>query len=1151
MSFPKLINDRYLLSPNVKTGRISEVYQATDGHIPGKVIALKAFKFGLFKDAVIQEAFERESRILSELEHASIIPLLDFGIEPTTRRPFLVLDWGGNDLTASIDKNNIRDWDSFYEMFGRGILEALAYAHSRGVVHRDIKPADLLRTEDGRIRLADFGIAKYREFLDANLDLRDFVNEPFTPENGYDPNYSFASDVFGFGAIALDFLSGVPLKKWADLRKALGQVQAPREILDIFEGAVSTDPRVRPEDAQVLLAEIERIQGARRRQNRQRRACFFVLTGNALQGLKKTEYLAQEPDAHALVVRELNDDSVIRNFARINQETGERENVENEYLLCGSNIEFHAAVDRDTGSHLAILSARRPNSSVDLDRIREEGWHHPFEFRPGKHPIISQGRQVVEDLKLGWEQFLLLQSQAQAAKAEEDLFRGWAALIQARSEQAEGQQAMPYNDLSIEGNRITFRTQKPLDAAAVEQFWEVPITPEYCLRGIIDDVDGDLATLYVEGTVPKVLSKTGILRLDARSTRAALKKQKDALDSLRFGNCVRSELKRCTLRPETCSSGEIRGLEKCWFENIDSDKRDAVERALASKDFFVVHGPPGTGKTMFIAELVLQFLARNPGKRVLLTSQTHIGVDNAIERLVQVPRGLEVIRVGFQEAKVSQSVHKFLLKNRIIEWSNNVQQRAELFIEKWAAQQGIKLHEIRLGLRLGHLINVLRRKEDDERALHALRTGLVLPPGPSDNEGKTTTEGEQAEQKSLQAEDIREQVEAFQGRLQKARSEDKRLRDELRHEGADGKAVADKPLQALIAYQESLFGKSAANRRFRQLLELNAEWLQRFGTGEDCLEAILTAQDVVSGTCIGIGGISQDSLGEFDLCILDEASKATPTEALVPLTKSKKWILVGDTKQLPPYVDANIDDKKVWERFEIDPQTLRETLLLRLQAHLPATLQAQLSTQHRMVGPIGNLISQVFYDGTLKSVREELCPVISCVIPKPVTWLTTSALKEKRERNNGASFLNPTEAQQVVKVIDRVESFATNMQSAQRISVAVLSGYAAQTEHVRELLEQKRREWRHVDVVCHTIDAFQGREADFAIFTVTRSNHDDREGHLKSPERINVGLSRGRNGLCIIGDADFCSTFSGSPLSKVIEHIAAHVQECCIQKVAS
>ncbi|MCX6848107.1 MAG: AAA domain-containing protein [Verrucomicrobia bacterium] len=1095
MSLPKLICDRYALSPTLKVGRISDVFKATDVHCPGSIIALKIFKFGLFKDEVIQEAFDRESRILSELQHESIIPMLDFGVEPITKRPFLVLDWGGTDLTAIIDKNNIRDWDSFYELFGRGILEALAYAHSRGVVHRDLKPADLLRTDDGRIRLADFGIAKYREFLDANLDLREFVNEPFSPENGYDPNYSFASDVYGFGAIVLDFLSTVPLKKWTDLRKALGQVQAPREILDILEGAVSADPGVRPNDAQFLLAEIERIQRVRQREGIKRRPCFFVLANTALNGLKKTEYLEHERDAQSLVVRELNAGSVLKKFERLNKDTGHREYAEGEYSLCGSNIEFHAAVDRETSAHLVILSARRPASSADLDRNREEGWSHPFEFKFGNHPVPREGKQLIEDIKLGWEQHEEGRNQSKLARDEENLFRGWAALLQARGEQANDQLSVPYTDRTVEGNRITFRTKRPLDASAVEQFWEVPINQEYCLRGIVDHVEVDLVTLYVEGKVPKALPQVGVLRLDARSTRAALRRQKDALDSVRFENCVRSELKNSILRPEACTSSEVVKIDKWSFEKLDPDKCDAVQRALAARDFFVVHGPPGTGKTTFITELVLQFLEKQPNGRVLLTSQTHIGVDNAIERLVGVAPKLEIIRVGYQESKVSQSVHTYLLQNRIQEWSKKVQEKAESFIERWSEEHGIKLKEVKLGLRLGQLIKVLRRKAEDDRALLTLRNGLTKLVEISTEGNESDAEvlaSEAAEQKALQEEEAKEQIEMLQLQLQKARAEERRLREDLARSGEDGKAVANESLDDLIGYQEELIGRSEANRKFRSLLELRGEWTQRFGRGEDCLEAILIGQDVVAGTCIGVGGVPQESLGQFDLCILDEASKATATEALVALAKSKKWILVGDSKQLPPYVDVALRDKTIWERFELDRQSLEETLLLRLQARLPVELQAQLSTQHRMVPAIGNLISTVFYDGVLNSVRSESCPILARVLPKPVTWLTTSKLVGRKERNHGASFLNLAEAQEIVKIIDRVEFYADAIKKGSRdqigaknrIHIAVLSGYAAQVAHIQDLLEQKHREWRYVEVACHTIDSFQGREADFAIFSV-------------------------------------------------------------------
>jgi len=1158
MKLPTLICDRYLLSPTVIDGRISEVFKATDAHHPGRVVAVKVFKFGLFKDAVIQEAFEREGRILAEIQHPSIIPLFDFGVEPQTRRPFLVLDWGGKDLKASIDKNNIREWDNFYDLFGKGILEALAFAHSRGVVHRDLKPGDLLRTDDGKIRLADFGIAKYRDFLDHNLDLAQFVTEPFTPERGYDPNYSYASDVFGFGAITLDFLSTVDLKKWGDLRVALSQVQAPREILDIIEHAVSPDPAVRPADAQILLAEINKIQNARRRQSAQRRPSFVFITPTAFSTLKRSEYLSNDRDAQALVLREINSGSVLRKFLRLNRDTGIREYAEDEFSLYGTNMEFHLKVDSETKAYLVLVSARRPASSADFDRNRDESWPHPFDFKVGRHPVPEEGRKLMADLRLGCEQFENQRIDAMMSRAEENLFRGWSAMLQARSEQADQNQAVPYNDRTIEGNRVTFRTQRPLEVSALEQFWEVPLGENRSIRGIIDSVEGDLVTMYVEGGAPNTLPANGILRLDSRSTKAALKRQKDALDNVKFGKAARTDLKQFILHPESCQSEEITLSDKWWLEDIDPDKHEAVQRALAAKDFFVLHGPPGTGKTTFITELILQFLARNPHKRVLLTSQTHIGVDNAIERLAAIPRGLEIIRIGQQAAKIAESTHKYLLQNRIRDWNEEVQKKAGDFIEAWSARQGVNIREVRLGLRLGQLIGILRQKTRDEDDLEGLKQFQLQkhPQSEADTSG-SGMDAVTADQIRSRAQEVQQQIDLLQERIAKYRSEEKRLRDELKQSGTDGKAIAGEKFAELVLYQDELLGKSEANQTLRRLLELNSEWRQRFGVGDDCFEAILAAQHVVAGTCIGIGGLSEESLGEFDLCILDEASKATPTEALVPIAKSKKWILVGDPKQLPPYVDSALQDQEVWEKYDLDPQQLKDTLLNRLHIGLSSAQQVQLTTQHRMIAPIGNLISRVFYDNTLKSVRSSTCPILSQVFRKPVTWLSTTKLKGKSERNAGASFLNLTEAQEILKLIERIEFYANALKSGSRrsklsrkITIAILSGYAAQTEHIDNLLEQKHRHWQHVEVTCNTVDAFQGREADLAVFSVTRSNPLRRAGFLQSRERINVALSRGRNGLCIVGDADFCRALSGSPLSEVLDHVQTNHDECCLEEVA-
>ena len=1159
MKLPTLICDRYLLSPFVKHGRVSDVFRASDSHAPGRIIAVKVFKFGLYKDAVIHEAFEREGRILSEVQHPSIIPLLDFGIEPQTGRPFLVLDWGGEDLKASIDKSNIRDWDSFYDLFGKGILEALAFAHSRGVIHRDLKPGDLLRTDDGRIRLADFGIAKYRDFLDHSLDLRDFVNEPFTPEGGHDPNYSASSDVFSFGAIVLDFLSTVSLKKWSDLRLALSQIQAPPEVLEIIESAVSSDPALRPIDAQVLFAEIETIQKNRLRQMGKRRTCFIVLTTNALAGLKKNDYLSTDRDAQALVLREVNGGSTLRKFVRLNKDTGMREYPEGEYFLSGANMEFHIAVERSARAELVVISARRPLSSTDLDKNREEGWAHPFEFKIGNHPVPAEGQRIIADLRLGCDQFEDERDELELRKAEEALFRGWGAVLQARTMQADGNQAVAYSDRTVEGNRITFRTRRSLDSSAVEQFWEVPLGDERFLRGVIDSVEGELVTLYVEGALSSnKVPATGTLRLDARSTKAALKRQKEALDMVQFGKAARVELKNYILHPESCRTTEVVTPEKWWINKIDPDKQEAVKRALAAEDFFILHGPPGTGKTTFITELILQYLGRYPHKRVLLTSQTHIGVDNAIERLDASGQPLQIIRVGYRADKIAESVHPYLLQNKIRLWTEQVQKKAEQFIEQRAVKQKVNLQELRLGLRVGQLIGVIRKKDSDEVELAGLKAFTDRPhleDGDSENDG--FSDASVADELQARTEEAQEQIEALQQRIARLRQEEKRLRDELKQLGDDGKSIQNEKLPELVLYQEELLGKSEANQQFRRMLELNGEWRQRFGTDPDCYEAILATQNVVAGTCIGLGGLSDENLGEFDLCILDEASKATPTEAFVPLAKSKKWILVGDPKQLPPYVDAALHDREVCERFDLAPQQLKDTLLTRLQIALPSAQQVQLTTQHRMVAPIGNLISHVFYEGLLQSVRNENCPILAQVLHKPVAWFSTSKLKEKLERNLGASFLNVVEAQEILKIIERIEFFAQALKTGtkinnlpHKISIAILSGYAAQTEHIRHLLEQKRHEWKHTEVKCNTVDAFQGRESDLAIFSVTRSNQQGHAGFLQLRERINVALSRGRNGLCIVGDADFCRRLSDSPLAEVLAHIVSHSQECHMEEIS-
>ena len=143
---------------------------------------------------------------------------------------------------------------------------------------------------------------------------------------------------------------------------------------------------------------------------------------------------------------------------------------------------------------------------------------------------------------------------------------------------------------------------------------------------------------------------------------------------------------------------------------------------------------------------------------------------------------------------------------------------------------------------------------------------------------------------------------------------------------------------------------------------------------------MLASAQVVAGTCIGMASVK--GMGEiaYDLCIVDEASKATATEILVPMSRGRKWILVGDPEQLPPFFE---DETVTLEDFE-EPE-VRQTLLDIFLKGLPQHSVALLSNQYRMVKAIGDLISEVFYKGALKSPKVKPDVVLTGIFNKAVT----------------------------------------------------------------------------------------------------------------------------------------------------------------------
>ena len=112
--------------------------------------------------------------------------------------------------------------------------------------------------------------------------------------------------------------------------------------------------------------------------------------------------------------------------------------------------------------------------------------------------------------------------------------------------------------------------------------------------------------------------------------------------------------------------------------------------------------------------------------------------------------------------------------------------------------------------------------------------------------------------------------------------------------------------------------------------------MDRFGRDPTFLGALLERSSVVAATCIGLASVTGSGDIPYDLYIIDEASKATATEALVPMIRAKRWIFVGDSRQLPPFEDQAHRNAGLRKRFDIESDEATESLLERLRSCRPS-----------------------------------------------------------------------------------------------------------------------------------------------------------------------------------------------------------------------
>ena len=300
-----------------------------------------------------------------------------------------------------------------------------------------------------------------------------------------------------------------------------------------------------------------------------------------------------------------------------------------------------------------------------------------------------------------------------------------------------------------------------------------------------------------------------------------------------------------------------------------------------------------------------------------------------------------------------------------------------------------------------------------------------------------------------------------------------------------------------------------------------ADDLERFMT-EDVLESV----QVITCTLVGASHRNIRHLG-FETVFIDEAAQALEPGCWIPIAKGQRLVLAGDHHQLPPTVKSE----------KAAREGLRETLFEKCIQRQPNTAR-MLKVQYRMHAHIMGFSSEKFYGGQLvphESVRHADLAAYDprfnapCFSPDlPVEFIDTAgcgyqelAIPESR------STANPEEAhlllERLAQLLDKLSEPGEPTDPDQRpLTIGVIAPYRAQINYLKDAIEDsavlndlllQRR------LSVGTVDSFQGQERDIIAITLTRSNPQGEIGFLSDIRRMNVGMTRARRKLLLVGDS--------------------------------
>lgn len=712
-----IIGDRYNLINEINYDDMEEseskLYVAKDLKGNNAPVAVKMLEIDLTNEYDIKrELFRREYISLSRLNHKNIVKYIDSGQDEEYL--YLVMEYCDTvTLKQYLNENELLIEDKL--KIAINIAEALAYAHEKGVIHRDLKPTNIMINSVDDIRLIDFGISKIigSKYSGDNTVKCYMTIKYAAPEQLLRLEAKTQSDIYSYGLNLAYLLSGKePPDEKNEVNNYISGIKCSIELKELLYNIVNDDIKKRIQSMYMVKRALEKELNNIRAKTKRLYISLNTYIQRQLINLGMLDYQSKE-HAKSFLRNDLSESCIYRN------------SQQGLYYIIGRTINYKCKLFKNNKG-LRIIAVNCIDDQIEWERECEKGIKVKIPWIPVENEdecseesyinILIQ--EIVDNEK---------QKRAQRDKnnIKSELLDKWNRYLQEEFIEVDNKKKIcRYKGFKLDDSGYRLLVDVDELSVDIKKGEPLQMTDEDSHQitvGELDEIAEKVIIIRLNQEInPENISDIGVIGIDVIRARSNLRKLARALNSIKFSNTANPNLSEIIAEPSLITmNNQIILRKEQYFQEIlrkspNSANAKAVKKALSAKDLFLVQGPPGTGKSTVITEIVCQILKDNSEAKILLASQSHVAVDHVVNKVAALLPDKRIIRIGRSE-KISAQSQNLIMAEQINKWVQAVELESinglESYIDKNLCFDKNKVREL---LKLRNEVNNNLQDEDTD-----------------------------------------------------------------------------------------------------------------------------------------------------------------------------------------------------------------------------------------------------------------------------------------------------------------------------------------------------------------------------------------------------------------------------------------------------